>query len=113
MLEDGGAVSERTARDDPVGETLELAHAEQATVTAVLEDLPSNTHLNVNMIASGSSQASAITSLDHTPMPAFGEKSWDSYTYVTLRRGASLQNVEAQLPDLLDQDSPGTPMTTR
>ena len=62
-------------RDDPVGETLELGHAERATVTAVLEDLPSNTHLDVSMIASGSSQASAITSLDRTSMPAFGVKS--------------------------------------
>ncbi|HWM66745.1 MAG TPA: ABC transporter permease [Steroidobacteraceae bacterium] len=93
-------------RDDPVGETLELGHAERATVTAVLEDLPSNTHLDVSMIASGSSQASAITSLDRTSMPAFGVKPWDSYTYVTLRPGASLQNVEAQLPDLLDRHAP-------
>jgi putative ABC transport system permease protein len=93
-------------RDDPIGETLELGHAERATVTAVLEDLPSNTHLDVSMIASGSSQASTLTSLDHTPMPAFGEKSWDSYTYVTLQPGASLLNVEAQLPDLLDRHAP-------
>jgi putative ABC transport system permease protein len=39
-------------------------------------------------------------------MPAFGVKSWDSYTYVTLRKGALLQNVEAQLPDLLDHHAP-------
>jgi putative ABC transport system permease protein len=93
-------------RDAPIGETLELGHAERATVTAVLEDLPSNTHLDVSMIASGSSQASAITSLDHTPMPAFGVKSWDSYTYVTLQPGVSLPKVEAQLPDLLDRHAP-------
>ena len=96
-------------RDDPIGETLEFARKERMTVTAVIKDLPSNTHLDVAAIASGRSQASPLTSLDHTPMGSFGEKPWGSYTYVTLKPATRVDDIERQLPALMDRHAPSGP----
>lgn len=99
-------------RDDPVGEALDLAQ-QRMTVTAVLKDLPSSTHLTVGIIASGLSQASRLSELDQMPLPSFGEKEWSSYTYVRLRSGAQSPQVERQLAALIDRHAPsGTNMRT-
>jgi putative ABC transport system permease protein len=91
-------------RDDPIGETLELARKQRMTVTAVLADLPSNTHLSVTAIASGTSQTSVLTAADHDPTWP-----WGSYTYVTLKPGFSPAAAERQFPALFDRHSqPGS-----
>ena len=91
-------------RDDPIGETLELARKQRMTVTAVLADLPSNTHLSVTAIASGTSQTSGLTAADHDPTWP-----WGSYTYVTLKPGFSPAATERQFPALFDRHSqPGS-----
>jgi putative ABC transport system permease protein len=93
-------------RDDPIGETLEFARKERMTVTAVIKDLPSNTHLDVAAIASGRSEASSLTSLDDMPMRSFGEKPWGPYTYVSLKANMSAEDIERQLPALIDRHAP-------
>jgi putative ABC transport system permease protein len=93
---DGLVLTRSTARkyfgrDDPVGETLELARQQRMTVTAVIEDLPSNTHLSVTAIASGTSQSSTLAAADRDPgWP------WGAYTYVTLKPGFSPAATESR-----------------
>ena len=91
-------------RDNVVGETLELKGRAKFTVKAVLEDLPSNTHLNVAMFASGTSPSSLLTQLDQSPMSSFPEDKGWLYIYVRLKK-AQATNVERELPGLLDQHS--------
>jgi putative ABC transport system permease protein len=92
-------------RDNVVGETLELKGRAKFTVKAVLENLPSNTHLTAAMFASGASPKSLLTQLDQAPMSSFPEDKGWLYIYVRLKNAAQSTNVERELPGLLDRHS--------
>ncbi len=51
-------------KDAPIGEQLELTRNHLMTVTAVIEDLPSNTHLTLDFVGSGLAQFSEIAKHD-------------------------------------------------
>src|SRR5262249_22154060 len=51
-------------RADVTGETLDIDHEHVMRVTAVIEDLPSNTHFSIKAIASGRAPFSRLTALD-------------------------------------------------
>ncbi len=89
-------------RDDPIGQTLEYDRRVRLTVTGVLADLPSNTHLNVALIASGKSSASLLSYFDRINRP-FAFKPWGPYTYVRLKPGASASQIQQALPAVLDR----------
>ena len=71
-------------RPAPLGEVL-LVDGHPLRVTAVLKDLPSNTHLKAEMIGSGKSIAGPIVNYEGVNGPL----SNTLYTYVRLRPGAS------------------------
>jgi putative ABC transport system permease protein len=88
-------------RDNPIGETLEVDRKFVMRVTAVLEDLPSNTYLtnpqlNLGIIASGRNANSAMTQYDKAvppsgPIPPL-------FTYLRLAPGASADSLKEALP---------------
>jgi putative ABC transport system permease protein len=80
-------------RDAPIGETL-LVDKHPMRVTAVIEDLPSNTHLTADIFASGRSPYSALTHYDQVATPLNNVVA----TYIRLRPGASTSSIEPQLP---------------
>jgi putative ABC transport system permease protein len=80
-------------RDAPIGEAL-LVDKHPMRVTAVLEDLPSNTHLISDIFASGRSPYSALTHLQQVDTPLNNVVA----TYVRLRPGSSVSTIEPQLP---------------
>lgn len=88
-------------RTDVVGETLEIRRRQQQTlrITAVLEDLPPNTHLNTELIASGRTSFSALTIFDARP-PNLRELRAEVYTYFKLKPGVSRASLDAQLRNL-------------
>src|SRR5579883_2488278 len=51
-------------RDDVIGQTLEINRRYPMTVTAVLADLPSNTHLDTTIIASSRASLSPLSKAD-------------------------------------------------
>jgi len=70
--------------DEPIGKTLKLRGSFQThdyTVTGVMENFPVNSHLDVNIIAS-------LSSLDG-PV--------DSYTYIQLASGSTIQQVTEKI----------------
>ena len=97
---DGVVIDRTTARkyfgrDTPIGETL-LIDKHPMRVTAVIEDLPSNTELSGNIFASAQAPNSVMND------PAFS--SWRSnrvQTYFRLRPGASVAEIIAQLPSFV------------
>ena len=89
-------------RDDPIGETLEINRQHSMQVTAVLMDLPSNTHLDARIFASGRAAYSRLSVLDAMPRVAV-EKPWDTLTYIRLSPGASIDKLAAGLPDFVDR----------
>ncbi|HEY4211074.1 MAG TPA: ABC transporter permease [Steroidobacteraceae bacterium] len=92
-------------RDDPIGATLEISRTTRMTVTAVLQDLPSNTHLSAKVFASALAQASPQYALAASRQ-AFGGRVWSAYSYVQLRPGARVAAVAARIPGILDRRVP-------
>ena len=85
-------------RDNPIGETIEINRQHSMQVTAVLMDLPSNTHLGARIFASGRAAYSRLAVLDAMSRPAV-EKPWDTLTYIRLSPAASMDKLAAALPE--------------
>lgn len=85
--------------DTPLGETLQLNREHVMRVTAILRDLPSNTHLAAQVFASGNTPFSNLAQMDgrHDAFHFDGT----TFTYFRLKPGASLDAVRAALPDLV------------
>jgi putative ABC transport system permease protein len=94
-------LSESTARkyfgdEDPMGKSIMVENQLPIKVTGIMQDLPENTHLSVDMLGSLS-----------TIPQVFGEsflESWASnnfHTYILTPDGYDIAGFEAQLPDFL------------
>ena len=88
-------------RDAPVGDTL-LVDRQPMRVTAVLKDLPSNTHLTAEIIASARSPQSTISQYEPINGPVDNVLS----TYFRLRPGASIASLEPGLKGFMDRRLP-------
>lgn len=107
---DGIVLTRKAARhyfgqDAPIGATLMLNRTHPMRVTAVLEDLPSNTHLRFDIIASGLAAFSLIARLDSPQSPA-QMKPWVAFTYFRLQPRASAADIEKALPRFLQSHMP-------
>lgn len=83
-------------RDNPVGEIIELAHQYPYRVTAVLEDLPSNTSLNAEIIASGRASFSPLAQLDALPPNMLNQV---VYAFIRLKPGADIGQLRDAAAD--------------
>ncbi len=88
---DGIVITRRIARkyfgrDDARGETLEMDRQQILTVTAVIEDLPSNTHLSFDLLASAQAPFSDFAALVKRP--------GDVFTYFRLKPGVDAKVLE-------------------
>lgn len=77
-------------REDVMGEPVELRLRDVQTlhIGAIVDDLPSNTHFNYDLVAS-------------TVGDAHGQDEGNALTYVRLRQGADPKKFRAGLPDFL------------
>lgn len=78
---------------DPIGKELfitgEYTDDEvRYTVTGIMEDLPANTHLPVDMLIS---------------FKEASERSWWAYVYVLLTEGASIEDLKQKMPDFISK----------
>jgi len=89
-------------RDNPIGETIEINRQHSMQVTAVLMDLPSNTHLDARIFASGRAAYSRLALLDAMPGPAI-QKPWNTLTYIRLSATASIDELARALPNFIDR----------
>jgi putative ABC transport system permease protein len=95
-------------RDDPIGEVLEITgtHPDDVDrrypmrVTAVLEDLPANTHLDLQIILSGRGSVSELTKLGADPNTAIADL---VYTYLRVSQGATIAQLQRALPGFLER----------
>src|SRR4051812_11059940 len=100
---DGLVLTRRMARryfgtDNPIGETLEIERSRMMTVTAVLQDLPSNTHLNTEFFAS----ARAVGG----PQGVLASR---VYVYLQLKPGITLGQMRSAIAGMIDRNSPKPP----
>ena len=88
-------------RDAPLGETL-LVDKQPMRVTAVIEDLPSNTHLTADIFASGRAPHSALAHYEQVNTPLNNVVA----TYIRLRPGTSVSTMEPQFPAFVARHYP-------
>jgi putative ABC transport system permease protein len=101
---DGLVLTRRMARryfgtDNPIGESLEIDRGRVMTVTAVLQDLPSNTHLNTEIFGSGKSMAG----LGGPFAP-----SARVYAYLQLKPGATADELRASIARMIERNRPAS-----
>ena len=92
--------------DAPIGESIELNGDQTLQVRAVIEDLPSNTHLAVGAIASGLASFSGIARQDAIPLGGKVVKRENDYTYVRLRSAKSIETLSAGMPSFVERHGP-------
>lgn len=83
-------------RDTPLGEMLTVDGEHPMIVTAVIEDLPKTTHLDIEVIGSALAKFSRIAQLDASPRVIANVAA----TYVKLRAGVSPETVERALTEV-------------
>jgi len=89
--------------DAPIGKTIEFGRQHVMTVTAVLQDLPSNTSLKVEILASGVSAASYLTRLDNAPSALeSGSNEADVLTFLRARPDATAATLERGIQAVVD-----------
>jgi putative ABC transport system permease protein len=84
--------------DAPVGKTLELDRGAVMRVTAVIEDLPSSTHLNFTVIAASASLLQELSQL-----PPFNVRKFEAHTYFSLDPAASIHALDERMSTLIDR----------
>lgn len=84
--------------DVPIGKTLELDRSTVMRVTAVIEDLPANTHLNFTVIASSAGLLQQLSQL-----PEFNIRKFESHTYFALQPGTPIHGLNERLATLIDR----------
>jgi putative ABC transport system permease protein len=77
--------------ENVAGKTIEMNGKHVMRVTAVIEDLPSNTHLKFDALLPGIASFSRLSILDALEMATGTLPPEDTYTYVKLRPGATAQ----------------------
>jgi len=82
----------------PLGRTLELNRDRLVRVTAVIEDLPANTHIAAGIFGSANTSFSNLAVMDAQTGFHFDGT---TYTYFRLKRGASIDAVRQALPRLV------------
>ncbi|RPI63154.1 MAG: FtsX-like permease family protein [Lysobacterales bacterium] len=92
--------------DDPLGQTLLYNGREPMVVNAVIEDLPSNTHLAISVLASSRASFSPAAEQDRNPMVTFGGKLWGSFTYFLLRENEPIGPLRESIRTLFDRHAP-------
>jgi putative ABC transport system permease protein len=93
-------------RPDALGESLLLNGTHAMEVTAVIEDLPSSTHLQITVIGAGHATYSPAAEQDRNPLQRFGGKLWNTRTYVLLPPGESADALRLGIPAMLDRRTP-------
>jgi putative ABC transport system permease protein len=93
-------------RDDVVGQTIELNREHLMRVAAVIEDLPSNTHLAGEAFLPGVAQFSEISRKDAEQWGSNNDKSDGTQAYVRLRPGANIDEISAAIPVFVHRHLP-------
>lgn len=86
-------------RDDPIGALLELNRQHNMRVGAVIEDLPANTHLKVDIFGPGVASFSGLATLDAASADPNALHQENVYTYVKLRPGFPADRLQNAMGD--------------
>lgn len=106
-------LTERTAErifgnTNSVREVLQLNRDHSMTITAIIKDMPTNTHLSyIHVIAPNHASFSIAAEQDRNPVKGyFGQKLWGTFTYIKIQAMTPLKSIIDDLPVMLDRHLP-------
>lgn len=85
--------------ENPIGKTLKMDGDRMLTVTGIIKDFPSNTHLPASMLASYVPSKEYLGFNPNSWMMTFGAS-----TYVVLEKGADIASLEAPINAIYDKN---------
>lgn len=94
-------------REDVVGQTISVDRQNDMRVTAVIDDLPTSSHLDGEVFLPGVASFSSLTVRDAEQRRPGALRSENLYTYVQLRPDASIDAVRARIREFTDSHIPG------
>lgn len=104
-------------REDVIGEAVQFNRQQTLTIAAVIENPPSNTHFNFDVIAPGVASFSVLTRYDALAGRTGIIQPENVYTYVRLRPGADVGRLNAVMDRFAQRhvagDIDGTPSWKR
>jgi len=84
--------------EDPIGKILKLNNSDEYTVTGILERIPPNTHLNLNMLCS----FQTLYVKNETGMAQWVP--FNYFTYILLQEGVDFKILEGKFPAFIDKN---------
>jgi putative ABC transport system permease protein len=94
-------------REDVLGESIEVDRKYTHHVAAILEDLPSNTHLWFDVILPGVASYSLLTRYDAVPASPDAILAENTHTYLRLKPGAQIEPLQAAIPAFIHRHMRG------
>src|SRR5687767_8689839 len=94
-------------RDDVAGQSVNLNGEHVMRVAAVIEDLPTNTHLSGDVWLPAVASFSEIAQADAVRPESGQSRSFNVHTYVQLRPGAELEDINRAMGDFVKRHLPG------
>ena len=85
---------------DPLGQSIIYNDQHPLKITGVIKDIPANTHLTCDFLVSSSS-LEPLGKMPERPWFVFG----DTYTYLLIEKGASLQDLLQKTRELLQRNT--------
>ena len=95
MILDRATAEKYFGVENPIGKTLTVNYTDDYTVTGVIEDIPTNSSINFNMLVPFEN------AMDISFVPDSGYDSSFLLTYIKLRDDANPNDLQAQFPDLI------------
>lgn len=94
--------------ENPIGKTITLDHTHSFQISAVIEDLPPNTHFNSQIVPDVDLEillpiAAFVTAADYNPDENFGNLSDGNLTYVLLPDGFGEDWLQTQVASIHDR----------
>jgi putative ABC transport system permease protein len=90
------AVERYFGAEDPIGQTINLMDQAEVTVTAIIRDLPDNTHMSFEILGS---MAAVPLLMGPEELESWGSNNY--YTYIRLPAGYDPGSLESQFNDFL------------
>ncbi|MET0534067.1 MAG: ABC transporter permease [Steroidobacter sp.] len=101
------AARQLLGRENVVGSTLRVGDTAVMRVTAVVEDLPSNSHLDCEVFLPGIASFSFLSTQAAAQSQPGALRSENAYTYIRLRADASIDDLKPRLRAFTDTHIPG------
>ncbi len=88
-------------KTDPVGKTVLLQNSQDYKITGVMKDIPGNSHLRFDILASFSSRNN-----EERVKGNYWDRFSNDYTYILLSKGADIRELESKFPSFMAKHIP-------